>query len=144
VAEARAEIGHNYRQDGHGKSRDCIDQAKGQRDKAAAKIAERDEKIAEARRRSEDDRRDVEQVGAELGGLYGSPDELLKHARVVQLNEIEENEFNLNIPRYVDTFEPERRVQVKDALREMHAANCALASAEDAAGRPAKGIGYAK
>ena len=35
------------------------------------------------------------------------PDELIKHARVVELDEIEENEFNLNIPRYVDTFEPE-------------------------------------
>ena len=42
---------------------------------------------------------------------------MLKHARVVGLSEIEENEFNLNIPRYVDTFEPEPRVEVKDALK---------------------------
>jgi type I restriction-modification system DNA methylase subunit len=29
-------------------------------------------------------------------------------ARVVGLDEIEENEFNLNIPRYVDTFDGRR------------------------------------
>ncbi len=50
--------------------------------------------------------------------LYADPDELLKHARVVGLDEIEENEFNLNIPRYVDTYEPEPRVEgSKDALK---------------------------
>jgi len=58
----------------------------------------------------------VEQVGTELGALYGDADELLKHARVVGIDEIEENEFNLNIPRYVDTFEPEPRIEVKEAL----------------------------
>lgn len=42
-------------------------------------------------------------VGTELVALYADPDELLKHARVVALDEIEENEFNLNIPRYVNT-----------------------------------------
>ena len=51
-------------------------------------------------------------MGDELIALYGDPDELLKHARVIGLDEIEENEFNLNIPRYVDTFEPEPRVEV--------------------------------
>ena len=48
--------------------------------------------------------------------LYSDSDELLKHACVVDINEIEENEFNLNVPRYVDTFEPEPRIDVKDAL----------------------------
>ena len=75
-----------------------------QRDKQAAKIAERDERIAEARRRAEDDRQQVTTVGEELVALYAGPDELLKHARVVGLDEIEENEFNLNVPRYVRTF----------------------------------------
>jgi type I restriction enzyme M protein len=77
------------------------------REKLAAKLAERGERIAEARRRAEDDRKDVAAVGDELVALYGDPDELLKHARVVGFDEIEENEFNLSIPRYVDTFEPE-------------------------------------
>jgi type I restriction enzyme M protein len=90
-----------------------------QREKPAAKLGERDERIAEARRRGEDDRRDVATVGEELIALYNDPDELLKHARVVSRDEIEENEFNLNIPRYVDTFEPEPRIEVNDALAKL-------------------------
>ncbi len=90
-----------------------------QREKPAAKLGERDERIAETCRRAEDDRRDVAVVGDELIALYSDPDELLKHARVVSGGEIEENEFNLNIPRYVDTFEPEPRVEVKDALESL-------------------------
>lgn len=69
-------------------------------------------------------------VGAELTALYTDPDELLKHARVVALDEIEENEFNLNIPRYVDTFEPERRIEVNDALRALKAADLEVKKAE--------------
>ena len=91
------------------KAKTALAKLQAQRDRTAAKVAERDEKIAEARRRAADDRRDVEAVCAELGAIYGDPDELLKHARVVGIGEIEENEFNLNIPRYVDTFEPEAR-----------------------------------
>jgi type I restriction enzyme M protein len=103
-----------------------LDTLQAQRDRAAAKIGERDEKIAEARRRAEDDRRDVDQVGAELVALYADPDELLKHARVVDIEEITENEFNLNIPRYVDTFEAEPRVEVKDALKALREAEMLL------------------
>ena len=94
----------------------------------ARKLAERDERIAEARRRADDDRKDVAAVGVELIALYA--DELLKHARVVGLNEIEENEFNLNIPRYVDTFEPEIRVEVKDALEALRETQAAAQRAE--------------
>ena len=101
-----------------------------QRAKLAAKLAERDERIAEARRRAEDDRKDVATVGDELIALYTDPDELLKHARVVGLDEIEENEFNLNIPRYVDTFEPEPRVKVKEALKTLREATAAATAAE--------------
>jgi len=86
-----------------------------QRARPAAKVAERDERIAEVRRHAEDDRQEVIKVGEELIALYDVPDELLKHARVISLDEIAENEFNLNIPRYVDTFEPEPRVAVTAA-----------------------------
>ncbi|QDW67204.1 type I restriction-modification system subunit M [Luteimonas granuli] len=125
------------------KAKAAVEKLRGQRDKAAAKIAERDEKIAEARRRAEDDRRDVDATGQELGALYGDPDELLKHARVVGLDEIGENEFNLNIPRYVDTFEPEPRVEVKDALKALRDAQGDLADAEARLGDLLKAIGYA-
>jgi len=114
-----------------------------QREKLAAKLAERDERIAEARRRAADDRSDVDKVGAELEALYADPDELLKHARVVGLDEIEENEFNLNIPRYVDTFEPEPRVEVKDALKALGESEVAAKAAEDELSRLLRSAGYA-
>ena len=88
-----------------------------QHTKIAAKIAERDERIAEARRNAEDDRTDASVVGEELVALYADPDELLKHSRVVDMDEVEDNEFNLNVPRYVDTFEPERTIHVTDAFQ---------------------------
>jgi type I restriction enzyme M protein len=114
-----------------------------QREKAAAKLAERDERIAEAKHRAEDDRKDVAVVGDELVALYAEPDELLKHARVVGLDEIEENEFNLNIPRYVDTFEPEPRVEVKDALKALRDAEAAAKMAEADLSRLIRSAGYA-
>jgi type I restriction enzyme M protein len=142
VAETQAELPKIKAKTQRDKAEVALAKLTGQRDKAAAKIAERDEKIAEARRRAEDDRRDVEQVGAELGALYGDPDELLKHARVVGIDEIEENEFNLNIPRYVDTFEPEQRVEVGEALKSLHEAEINLKDAENDLLKLLKGIGY--
>jgi type I restriction enzyme M protein len=144
VAEARAEFAKITARVAKNKAEAALAKLEGQHDKAAAKVAERDEKIAEARRRADDDRRDVEQVGTELGALYSDADELLKHARVVGVDEIEENEFNLNIPRYVDTFEPEPRVKVRDALKAMRMAKTAMTSAEDRLGELMKAIGYAE
>jgi type I restriction enzyme M protein len=63
---------------------------------------------------------------------------------VVGLGEIEENEFNLNIPRYVDTFEPEPRIEVKDALLAVDTANKHLSEAEARLGRLLREIDYAK
>lgn len=115
-----------------------------QRDKVAPKLAERDERIAEARRRAAEDRRDVAKVGDELTALYADSDELLKHARVVDLAEIEENEFNLNIPRYVDTFEPEVRIDVKDALTALREADVAARDAEQRLHDLLRSVGYAR
>jgi type I restriction enzyme M protein len=114
------------------------------REKLAAKLAERDERIAEACRRAEDDRQDVAKVGTELVALYADPDELLKHARVVGLDEIEKNEFNLNIPRYVDTFEPEPRVEVEDALKALADADSAIREAESHLQALLRRAGYAR
>jgi type I restriction enzyme M protein len=41
---------------------------------------------------------------------------------VVDETEIEENEFNLNLPRYVDTFEPEKVVLLNEAVANLRAA----------------------
>jgi type I restriction enzyme M protein len=69
---------------------------------------------------------------------------LLKHARVVGLGEIEENEFNLHIPRYVDTFDPEPRIKVKDALKALGEAENSARDAECLLRELLKGAGYAQ
>jgi type I restriction enzyme M protein len=143
TAEKRAELEKLTAKTAREKAQAALAKLQAQREKPAAKIAERDEKIAECRRRAEDDRHDVEAVGKELSALYGDADELLKHARVVDIAEIEENEFNLNIPRYVDTFEPEPRVAVNDALKALSDAQESLAAAETVLNNMLKGIGYA-
>jgi type I restriction enzyme M protein len=129
----------------HEKEKTAADVAKVEkaREKLAAKLAERDEHIADARRRAEDDRKSVAAVGDELTALYADPDELLKHSRVVGLDEIEENEFNLNIPRYVDTFEPESRVDVADALKALRLATLAEKAADGELARLLREVGYA-
>ena len=40
----------------------------------------------------------------------------MKILAIADMEDIEENEFNLNIPRYVDTFEPEEQIDLKEAI----------------------------
>ncbi len=42
-----------------------------------------------------------------------------KYARLVEFEEVEENDFNLNIPRYVDSFETEEEVDLTAVQREL-------------------------
>ena len=114
-----------------------------QRNTTAAKITERDERIAEARRNAEDDRADVSAVGDELVALYAEPDELLKHACVVHMDDVEENEFNLNVPRYVDTFEAEPRMDVMEALSQLRDAESARMKADKTLAAMLRDAGYA-
>ncbi len=50
---------------------------------------------------------------------YKSRKDAEKFARKVSLKEIEENDFNLNITRYVDTFTEEAPVDIKSNLKEL-------------------------
>jgi len=45
--------------------------------------------------------------------------ELEKYSKRATLKEIEENDFNLNIPRYVDTFEEEAEIDIFAVMREI-------------------------
>ena len=124
------------------KAASTVKKLRNQRDKVEEKVAERDERIAEARRSARDDRVDVSAVSEELVALYSDPDELLKHARVVDMDEVEENEFNLNVPRYVDTFEPEPRMDVTEALNALRAASEEAARAEKELAGLLRSAGY--
>jgi type I restriction enzyme M protein len=144
ISTARAKIGAAATKGDRTAAEAAIARLEKPREKVAAKLAERDQRIAEASRRADDDRQDVAKVGEELVALYADPDELLKHARVVGLGEIEENEFNLNIPRYVDTFEPEPRVDVNDVLKALRKAEEDTSDAAKRLSRLLEVIGYAR
>jgi type I restriction enzyme M protein len=45
--------------------------------------------------------------------------EVEKYLRVVEMEEIEQNDFNLNISRYIDTSEPEEIIDVKSVLKSL-------------------------
>ena len=49
---------------------------------------------------------------------YESREEIRKYSHRASLEEIIENDFNLNIPRYVDTFEGETVINVNDLVKE--------------------------
>ena len=43
-----------------------------------------------------------------------------KYAHVATREEIEENQYNLNIPRYVDTFEEEEEIDLSEVIKQIH------------------------
>lgn len=45
--------------------------------------------------------------------------EIEKYCHVATLKEVEENEYNLNIPRYVDTFEEEEEIDIKQVQQDL-------------------------
>ena len=45
--------------------------------------------------------------------------EIEKYCHVAPMSEVEENEYNLNIPRYVDTFEEEEKIDIKQVQKEL-------------------------
>ncbi|EJM9933074.1 N-6 DNA methylase [Listeria monocytogenes] len=51
--------------------------------------------------------------------VYRKRESVEKYAHVASFENIEENDFNLNIPRYVDTFEEEEAVDILEVMREM-------------------------
>ena len=42
-----------------------------------------------------------------------------KYAHLASFKELEENDFNLNIPRYVDTFEEEAEIDIQTVQKEI-------------------------
>ena len=45
---------------------------------------------------------------------YNNRSDIDKYSRKIGVSEIEENDYNLNIPRYIDSFEPE---EIPDAVQ---------------------------
>jgi type I restriction enzyme M protein len=75
-----------------------------------------EEKCAAVRQDAEREIALVRETAADLLRICADPAETRRYFVVSERPEIEENEFNLNVPRYVDTFEPEEKIELGDAL----------------------------
>lgn len=84
-------------------------------------VAEKEGKIQAAHTQAEKERKAIDEVEQELLTMLQDPELRKRYFSVVDMEELEENEFNLNIPRYVDTFEPEEEIDLKEAIQEFRA-----------------------
>ena len=75
-----------------------------------------------ANEKAEKQRKAIADVETELLQMLADPELRKRYFSIVDMEEIEENEFNLNIPRYVDTFEPEEQIDLKEAIADFKAA----------------------
>jgi type I restriction enzyme M protein len=82
---------------------------------------QRNERVAEINRRAERETAEMKEAIADLQRICADLDEARRYFVVAEKGEIEENEFNLNLPRYVDTFEPEEEIELVSALKELAA-----------------------
>jgi type I restriction enzyme M protein len=64
-----------------------------------------------------------------------------KYSYVAPLSEIAENDYNLNIPRYVDTFEEEEAVNLKTISKELSSLDEAMVSTDKEIARYCKELG---
>jgi type I restriction enzyme M protein len=83
---------------------------------------ERDERITEINRRADRETTEVKEAIADLKRICSNSEEARRYFVIGETAAIEENEYNLNLPRYVDTFEPEEEIELETALTELIAA----------------------
>ncbi len=81
---------------------------------------------------------DVSKVAA----TFHSWKDVAKYARIVDLGEIEKNEFNLNISRYIEATDPESMVDVASAVAKLREAELARAAAETRMNAVLRELGY--
>ncbi len=67
---------------------------------------------------------DIEKVAS----IYHAREEIPQYSRRVQIEEVAENEYNLNIPRYIDTFQAPEEVDIAALQREIDSLETELAA----------------
>jgi type I restriction enzyme M protein len=82
---------------------------------------EKESKISTAHEQAEKERQAIDAVEQELITMLQDPEMRKRYFTIADMEELEENEFNLNIPRYVDTFEPEEEIDLKQAITDFKA-----------------------
>ena len=79
-------------------------------------LADKEAKIKAAKEKAVKQRQAIADVETELLQMFADPELRKRYFAIVDMDDIEENEFNLNIPRYVDTFEPEEQIDLQEAI----------------------------
>jgi type I restriction enzyme M protein len=75
---------------------------------------------------------------------FKSRDEIEKFSYLASLGEVKENDYNLNIPRYVDTFEEEEPVDLDAASKELQALDSEMAETDNTIASFCDELGIAK
>ncbi len=75
---------------------------------------------------------------------YKTRETVDKYAYLASFEEIEENDFNLNIPRYVDTFEEEEEIDIEAVQAEINQIESELVEVKEEMAGFLKELGYAK
>jgi type I restriction enzyme M protein len=92
---------------------------------------EANQRIAEINAHADREIAQIKEAAADLARICADPEEAARYFAVADRPEIAENEFNLNVPRYVDTFEPEEQIPLAVALKDFeHAKENAAMCAE--------------
>lgn len=63
--------------------------------------------------------------------LYADRKDVEKEAHLASYDEIKGNDYNLNIPRYVDTFEQEEEISLSDIASELQAQDKEIKTAQN-------------
>ena len=79
---------------------------------------------------------------AKIFETYKARESVDKYAYLASFDEIADNDFNLNIPRYVDTFEEEAEIDLEAVRSERLALKAELDGLEDEMAGFLKGLGY--
>jgi len=75
---------------------------------------------------------------------FHAREEVEKYAHLATFEEIAENDFNLNIPRYVDSFEPEPEIVMDDVIADIDRIKGELSEVEDKMAAYLKELGFTK
>lgn len=79
---------------------------------------------------------------AKIVSTYKAGENVDKYAYLASLEEIQENDYNLNIPRYVDTFEEEEEIDLMAVRKEREQLKAQLAELEGEMAKYLAELGY--
>jgi len=94
-------------------------------------LANKETDITDAKADAEREKKAIQKVSKEMLEVFADPELKQKYFSLVEMDEVIENEYNLNLPRYIDTVKPERQIPIEEAKSELEQAILEEAKAEE-------------